>query len=486
MSTPYQRIKLEVARRRTTNGARPVKKGRRGVALILVLGALVVLTVFVTELQERTSSTLSASLAERDTLRAEYNAKSAINLSRLLIATEPVVRKAIDPLYRVAMKSPAPQIPVWKFTSLVLGPFNDSDGAQDFARVTQTGSTEGKNLGLFGGHFEIKIIDEDSKINLNSVVNGDPVSRERLGAQLLGLFGGAHYNDLFEGPDLDGQNSNQPVICGALVDWADYDEAGYPCDPAAAARSRSAPSEQPEDNYYQSVGLPYQRKNAAFDSLDEIRLVRGVGDGFWSNFVDPDPNDPDQRVLTVWGQGAKINVNTANAQTLLALVCSGAPEAPLCVDPEQMSIFLTAVTLARQISGGAPLFKSAKAFTRAMRGKGKGVGPVFTALGLQPVEFSDVKRVEKAISVESRVFSIYVDGVIPGRNRETRVRIHDVVDFRSANELGGDPAATSKSGSTTSEDEEAADSTTQELTPEQLAAAMASDPMGVIVYHRIE
>src|SRR5262249_49521603 len=58
------------------------RRQRRGVALIMVLGAITVLTVFLTELQEETSAELSAALAERDQLRAEYYARSAVNLSR--------------------------------------------------------------------------------------------------------------------------------------------------------------------------------------------------------------------------------------------------------------------------------------------------------------------------------------------------------------------------------------------------------------------
>ena len=65
-------------------------------------------------------------------------------------------------------------------------------------------------------------------------------------------------------------------------------------------------------------------------------MVRGVTDDFWSTFVDPDPTDPRKREITVWGQGA-VNVNTANAQTLLAVTCAGAPTADVCTDPNQAS-----------------------------------------------------------------------------------------------------------------------------------------------------
>lgn len=480
--TPLARIK---ARR-----ARACGSQRRGVALVLVLGALVILTVFVTELGERSTSSLSAALADRDSLRAEYHARSAVNLSRLLIATEPLVRKAVEPMFKIATKSSAPQIPVWRFTNLVLAPFNDPAGSGDFQRVAQITPETGKNLGLTNGRFELKIVDEDAKINVNSAVAGDPFSEQRLGAQLLSLIGSPQYTELFEAVDLDGQHSNQPAICGAILDWTDADEKAYPCDPAAETANSN---EGPEDNFYQQVGLRYQRKNAPFDSLDELRLIRGVGDGFWANFVDPDTNDPDQRVVTVWGQD-KINVNTANAQTLLAIVCAGAPEAALCLDPAQMGTFISAVTLAKSLTQGAPIFKSPKSFVNAMAGKGKGVGPLFAMLGIEPVAFKRPKEVQKSITTESRVFSIYADGVVPGRNRETRIRIHTVVDYRSANELGaptldslmGLPGPPEPSTGATPAPTAPATPTSEPLTPEQIAAALASDPMGVIIYHRVE
>ena len=45
-------------------------------------------------------------------------------------------------------------------------------------------------------------------------------------------------------------------------------------------------------------------KNAPYDSLEELHMVRGVSDDFWRTIVDPEPNNPRKRHLTVWGQGA--------------------------------------------------------------------------------------------------------------------------------------------------------------------------------------
>ena len=58
----------------------------RGVALVLVLGALTILAVMLTDFQDETSAELGSALSTRDSIKAEYAARSALQLSRLLIA----------------------------------------------------------------------------------------------------------------------------------------------------------------------------------------------------------------------------------------------------------------------------------------------------------------------------------------------------------------------------------------------------------------
>lgn len=476
-------------------------RSRRGVALIMVLAAIVVLTVFLTQTQEDSSSALAAALADRDALRAEYLARSAVNLSRLLVGTEPTVRRAVAPiLMMINPKGKPPQIPVWAFSDQVLGLFNDSTGAESFQMLSGVDPTTATNVGIGSdGHFTVAIVDEDSKININVAARGDVISEMRIAGQLIGLMSPVQYNPLFESPDPDEQSSDRSAICGAIIDWADYDENLQVCD----VLNQTATATGSEDNYYQTIGLPYLRKNAAYDSLDELRLVRGISDEFWATFVDPSPDKPDKRVLTVWGQG-KVNVNTANALTLLAVVCSGAPEAELCIDPIQAEAFVMAVTLARSFTAGAPLFGSAQDFINMMKGAGM-VGPVLAGLGVTPVQFRSEAEMKKLIAVESKMFSIYADGVIPGPQHETHVRIHAVVDFRQSQdlptpmvELSGEGAAGGSTGQLSGQQlrapglEPGAGKTSgisgpqQELTAEQLTAALTTNPLGQVVYWRIE
>lgn len=460
------------------------RKKERAMALVMVLLAIVVLTVYLTEVQAESTTAFASALSERDRLRAEYLATSGVNLSRMLVAVEPTVRATIEPMFKLLNpKGRAPQIPVWEFSDQVLGPFNDAAGAEGFAALANIDTSAGENLGLGGiGRFEVTIVDEDSKVNVNTAARGDIISRTRLAQQLLGLMAPPQYNPLFEQEDMDGQLSDRQTICSALIDWADSDEEREPCDPRGG--QAATPGTGSEDNVYQTIGLPYFRKNAAYDSLEEMRLVRGVGDDFWATFVDPEPNKPKSRVMTVWGQG-RVNVNTANAQTLLAVVCAGAPEAEVCLDPIKAASFVSTVSLVKSFTAGAPLFGSPKDFIVTMQGGGM-VGPYLAMGGINPVKFRSPAEMMKIISTESKVFSVYVTGVVPAHGRETRVTVHAVVDYRRAVTLADLARATGGTGAGTADPSAVTVPGLNGTTLDPTMARIATSPAGTVVYWRTE
>jgi general secretion pathway protein K len=399
-----------------------------GVALIMVLGAIAIMIVMLAEFQDDEGSEFAAATASRDSVQAEYYARSALNLSRLLVAAEPTMRAAITPLFALAQRT-VPQIPVWEYADRILGVFNAKEGSQDFFGLSGLDPSRGKNLGLRGGSFEVMMVDEDAKINVNMGASNE-IAHIRLARQLMGRMAPIQYSPLFDRRDSTGNYSDRFATCSAIIDWADPDEQLYSCDLASAPSSNAV-----EDGWYQLLAKPYRRKNAPYDSLEELHMVRGVTDDFWTTFVDPDPNNPRKREMTVWGQGT-VNVNTANPMTLYALICSGAPQAELCTDPSgtQMQTFVTGVMLAQGMTMGAPLFGSAADFISTMKGQGM-LGPMLSALGMKPVTFSSETDFAKSIATESKVFSVYAVGIVKGYKRETRVRIHAVVDFRSAPSL---------------------------------------------------
>lgn len=465
-------------------GRRRPRRRQRGVAIVLVLSALTILAVMLAEFQDETSAELGSALSQRDALKAEYAAKSSINLSRLLIASEPTIRKALAPLF-LLMKQGPPQIPVWEFADRVLGAFNDSEGNESFLSLAGVAISEGKNLGLDGAGFEIRIVDEDAKVNVNTPARGDAFSQARLAAQLIGLLSGPQYDPMFSSRDADGQFSDRQAICGAIIDWTDPDQEAYVCDP----HSGSAQQAGAEDSYYQLLKKPYPRKNAAFDSIEELRMVRGVGEDFWATFVDPDPSRPDKRVMTVWGQG-KVNVNTANPQTVLAVICGAAvPGTPLCSDPAEAMKFLTAFDLVKSFTAGAPLFGTPKAFISALKGKGM-FGAALSALEMKPIQLLSDTETLKGITTESLVFSIYATGYVKAGKRETRVKVHAVVDFRGAPPPGAAPgtmSAIEAAAAAAGGGSPGAPSPLPEgATEAAIAAAFQPNPGGNIIYYRVD
>jgi general secretion pathway protein K len=272
-------------------------------------------------------------------------------------------------------------------------------------------------------------------------------------------------------------------VCGAIIDWADSDEDMNACDPRTAAPT----SRGTEDISYQLLKKPYFRKNAAYDSLDELHLIRGVGDDFWATLVDPEPSNPKKRVITVWGQGS-VNVNTANAMTLLAVICANAvPTTKACVDPLETQKFLMGITLVRAFLGGVPVFGTGADFTKALQGQGSGIiGMVLKALGVQPIVFTSVLEANKVLTAESKVFSIYALGEIPGYQRKTRVKLHTVVDFRGAPSPTMGPTGTATTLPPAQQRPMPTATTTATSATDALAGALAPSPGGTIIYYRTE
>jgi len=316
--------------------------------------------------------------------------------------------------------------------------------------------------------------------------------------QLVSLMQGPQYQPLFEGRDPDGQFSTMQTICGAITDWADQDENLSTCDVGTTAQASTGA----EDNFYQMIGLEYRRKNAAFDSLEELRMLRGVGDDFWATFVEPNEDDPKSRVLTVWGQKA-VNVNGANPQILLAAACAacvggaGATSStasqgiPLCTDPTVQAQFLSLMGVLRTFP--IPIFTKPADFTGLLQGKVP--GPLGSILGpmIQPMlataglPCQTAARVNDQFTVTSKVFSIYAEGVVPGRKRTTRVRIHAVVDTRGATPLNQQtqPQQGSGSGSSGGNSNPAGTGGVSSSGTGTMPDPMAN-PLGKIVYYRIE
>jgi general secretion pathway protein K len=172
---------------------------------------------------------------------------------------------------------------------------------------------------------------------------------------------------LFTTEDETGTLTTRIDLITAVIDWWDRDIQRTDFDPGAAA-TRTGGTGAEDDSLYQLRDDPYRNKNAPFDSIQELRLVRGFTDDFWATFVEPIPNDPASRIMTIYASGL-VNVNEASPQVLLGRICSYAPEASLCTDPLEGLKFTQILGTIRQLIP-IPLFGRPTDLLDFVEGKG--------------------------------------------------------------------------------------------------------------------
>lgn len=416
------------------------KRSEEGVALILAITTVAILSVMLADMHETTGTAFAVSTAQRDALQAEYMAKSATNLTRLLIAKEPEVRRFVDPLYRAAMGRPSPQLPVWNFVNDLLSPFCTPEEQRD--SLTQIGIDFGDTVGFddLPGQCSVIAVSENGKINVNDplFLDGER-ARNNVASQLFSLTGGqlqeSPYDALFTKVDENGNLTTRVDLLTAVIDWWDHDIQRTEFDRGTLA-TRGGGSGAEDDAIYQLGDDPYRNKNAAFDSIQELRLVRGFSDDFWATFVEPIPNDPVSRIMTIYASGL-VNINEANPQVLLGRICSFAGEATLCTEPEESLKFTTILGMIRQLVP-IPLFSRPTDLLNFAEGKGgekdlwgivTGVLGEESELLFKPIVIPDEQRtpLARSFATSAQIFTIVATALV-GRSQ---VRIESVVNFHA-------------------------------------------------------
>jgi general secretion pathway protein K len=408
---------------------------REGIALLIAMGAIAILTIMVADLHETTGTGYAVASSKRDGLRAEMLAQSGLDLTRLLVSQEPAIRRALAPLLQnIPIGGLPPQLPVWSIANSVLAPFCNYEGVEEGSSI---GLSSSQGLGDLPGRCEIVAVAENSKINLGDPLHfSDDSARRVVSMQVFALMGGyqspSPYDSLFQRIDAEGQFSTRLDIVSSMVDWWDADNQRTNFDPGA----NTVGSSGSEDNIYARYDDRYTIKNAPFDSVEEIRLVRGVTDDYWATFVEPDADDPRSRIVTIYGSG-RINPNDAPPAALIARVCSfeAFSQQPLCTDPLERQKFDYLLTTIRQMVP-LPLFQNEEGFILFIEGSSAAnslFGVLKSMLGennpllFRPLTIPADKRSELrgAFITVARLLTIQATGTA-GR---ARTRIRAVVNF---------------------------------------------------------
>jgi len=147
------------------------------------------------------------------------------------------------------------------------------------------------------GRCEIKMMSEAGKVNINLV-------SESMLRKIISLFG------------LEGEKRD--IVVDSIFDWKDPDDF---------YRVNGA-----ENAYYQSLKEPYDCKNANFDSIEELLLVRGVNSALFYGRKGVKNGEEGEKenqaglkdIFSIYSPGGQIDINSATSVVLKVIL--GIPE----------------------------------------------------------------------------------------------------------------------------------------------------------------
>ncbi|MFP2927620.1 general secretion pathway protein GspK [Pyxidicoccus sp. 3LG] len=368
-------------RKSSSPAARRVRRSR-GVALIIAVVSIAILTVIATDFAYNSRVDLQLAANQRDEVRAYYMARSGIALSRLLLRFQKQVDQTPIPnpasiLQQLGIGGP-PQAGAAQPTSLNIqlykmarvdchmlkGLVKSEEGGggetapieappddenfkmsdeEDPAQQEMASQMTKRSFGGFEGCFLATISDEEEKLNVHRLIAGAGDALPTA-LRMTDMMNDKRFEFLWERDDANKVRSNPKEVLLALKDWADDDETGSDFNPMDTVNPlRSGFSD--EGANYSRYDPTYEPKNARFDSLDELYRVHGVNDQFMAAFRDR---------LTVYPDiNRRPNINTDDPVMMgLAIMSVADPVRPdpRLQDPVFLNELIERVRAARMFS----------------------------------------------------------------------------------------------------------------------------------------
>lgn len=295
-------------------------RNERGVALLIVVIAITLLTVVATDFAYNSRVDLQLAANQRDEVRAYSLARSGMGLSRLLLRFQ----KQMDSLQIPGLNLPGAgggggglNLQLWKMARVDchmlkgMVPEGGGEGGEaasdpkfqfdEEAPAPQGGEgaaeagPRARSFGSFEGCFLASISAEEEKLNVARLM-APGADAYAAALRLLDMLNDKRFEFLWEKEDANGVRVNPADVVINLRDWADEDDTQSALSlqtPATPFAQGFADEKSPYDRYEPR----YQPKNANFDSLDELYRVHGVTDRFMAAFRDrltvfTDPNRP--------------------------------------------------------------------------------------------------------------------------------------------------------------------------------------------------
>lgn len=386
---------------------RRARRDQRGVALMVVLAGIMVMTVLVTDMNYGARVRLLLAAHQKDEAQAYWLARTGVNIYRLILVANAQLKNSMGDIgstIGINMGDALWQAIPFVSTGLMRMVFvtgGDADDLEEGAleEVARTGTVsqeiaeesraqagrfDDRSFLDFDGDFSASIVDEDSRINVNgfgSRTSSSVLQEEATALSLYGIMSGQEADQWFYDRNLD-----RWELIGNLADWVDTDN------------TRCGTQGGYEDDLYNRLDDPYLARNAPFGTKEEIRLVDGWQGEVYDKFSDR---------ITVWGSG-KVNINSASREVLFGLLKAW-------ISPQPSDDFVNQLLDLMDDYKAFASFQSEQEFVDYLKNQG--------------AEVSD--GMKNVISTSSTVFTVTSTGVVG----DTTVTITAVLDY-SSSQLG--------------------------------------------------
>lgn len=290
----------------------PTEGKPRGVALLLSLVTIAILSAAVVEFSYQNRVNLALASNQRDQLKAYFLARSAVNISKLLLSFQFALssesRETEDDMGRLigrAMRRSNFQM--YQYIDLLMGPFNSGQIESPIGGISLN-ETGVEGFGDFTGEMNVRVVPEEGRFDINNFAKAE-LDEDDL-RQMCAMLLDTQYDPIFEKKDENGELLDRAVILQRIIDHIDPDEESIVLGDDCTVRGRSGDELRPYDN---DPGTRHRNEppNRKITHLAELYRVPGVGEDFMNAFQDQ---------LTVYPVG-KPNVNVAAAPMLYSVLC---------------------------------------------------------------------------------------------------------------------------------------------------------------------
>ncbi len=294
---------------------RPVRKPKkeRGVALLLALVTITILSAAVVEYSYQNRVNLALASNERDQLKAYFLARSAVNLSKLLLSFQFALaneaRETDDDMGRLigrAMRRSNFQM--YQYIDLLMGPFNSGKIESPIGGISLA-DTGVEGFGDFTGEMNVRVVPEDGRFDVNAFAKAK-IEQDDL-SQMCAMLLDTQYDEMFERKDENGETMNRGVIMSRIIDFLDHDEQGVALSNSCIIEGSSGDEIGPYERASNGRGSKLRPANRKITHIDELRRIPGIDDAFMDAFADQ---------LTVYPIG-KPNINVAQAPVFYSVLC---------------------------------------------------------------------------------------------------------------------------------------------------------------------